>query len=411
MQMKKVREMLSAVLDEITPVDDDHTLRNVKRFLEEVAHEAQRLKIKGVPVLGGSFAKNTWLKGDYDVDVFFRFNLKYKNDVLSDLLEKILKKFGAVRIHGSRDYFQIRNEVCFEVIPVLDIKKSSDAQNVTDFSLGHVAWVNRKGKKLKNAIRLGKKFCKAQRVYGAESYIRGFSGHVLDILIIHYGGCMELLRAAAKWTPKVVIDPENKYKGKALQFLNASKTKSPLVVVDPVQSGRNASAAMSLEQFEAFVRAAKACVKKPSEKFFVQTAMVDADFKKKGTLLKMQLVPVDGVENVVGVKLLKAGEFLKKALDDFGVVASAWEWDKRSAAVWWFVVKQNVLSKEIIVEGPPLRFKEHVVRFKKAHKKTFIKKNKVFAMVKRDYIHPEDAVRAAAKHAYVKDKVKAMLLL
>lgn len=405
---KKMREIVNSVLEEITPHEKDSTLADVQKFLKNISLEAKKLKIKGKPILGGSFAKNTWLKGDYDVDIFFSFDLVHKKDNLSELLQKTLSQFNLLRIHGSRDYFQIRNGVCFEVIPVLNIKKATDAQNVTDFSVWHVDWANKKGKKLKNEIRLAKKFCKAQKVYGAESYIRGFSGHVLDILVVHYGGFIKLLNAASKWIPKTVIDTQNHYKGKALQLINKSKTESPLVVVDPVQPGRNASAAISQEKFDKFIKSAKAFLKKPAEEFFKIKPVNEDALKKKGFFLKIKITPVEGVENVIGVKLLKAGEFLKEKLEEFQVVYSDWEWDKKNDAIWRFVLKKEEISKETIMQGPPIRFKEHCERFKSCHEKTFLKKGKLFAQVLRQNTTPKTVLSAEFNNKYLKDKAKTI---
>lgn len=407
---KKTKQLFDELLKEITPTKEDDVLKQVNAFLADAEKEAKKLKIRAMPVLGGSFAKNTWLKGDYDVDIFFAFDLKYKDTDLSEMLSRILAKFKPLRIHGSRDYFQIRNGMCLEIIPVLNIKKAADAQNVTDFSLWHVDWTNKKGKKLKNDIRIAKKFCKAQRVYGAESYIRGFSGHVLDILVIHYGGFLQLLKAATKWTPKVIIDTENYHKGKALQFINKSKTESALLVVDPVQPGRNASAAISQEQFDKFVKSATQFIKNPSQEFFIKKPIDENLLRKKGTLLKIFITPVEGVENVIGVKMLKAGQFLQKKLEDFEVVLTEWEWDKKNPAVWHYVVRKKELPAETTFEGPPLKFKEHCDRFKKAHKKTFIKSGKVFATITREFTTPQQIIKAAISDNYLKDKAKKITL-
>ncbi len=145
---KKTKQLFDAVLSEITPTKEDDVLKQVTAFLADAQKEAKKLKINAKPILGGSFAKNTWLKGDYDVDIFFAFDLKYKSVDLSEMLGRILAKFKPLKIHGSRDYFQIRNGMCLEIIPVLNIKKAVDAQNVTDFSLWHVDWTNKKGKRV-----------------------------------------------------------------------------------------------------------------------------------------------------------------------------------------------------------------------------------------------------------------------
>ena len=408
---KKTNQILAAVLEEITPPKDDSTLKDINNFLSEAETEAKKLKIKAKPLLGGSFAKNTWLKGDYDVDVFFAFDLKYQKQNISELLKKILAKFNPEQIHGSRDYFHIKNKVCIEVIPVLNIKSSRDAQNVTDFSLWHVNWANKKGKKLKKDIRLAKKFCKSQRVYGAESYIRGFSGHVLDILVIHYKGFLPLIKAATRWKQKVIIDTENHYKGKALQYLNKSKTESPLVVVDPVQPGRNASAAISEEQFDKFISSAKSFVKTPSLKFFKPQQIDEAQLSKKGTLIKIKIEPLQGAENVTGVKLVRAGEYIKKALQPFEIIHTDWEWNKKDAAIFYFVIKKKELQKQFVVKGPPLKFKEHCERFRKAHEKTFTKTKNIYATITRQKTTPQEIIATTINDNYLKDKAKTIMQL
>ncbi|MBI4151242.1 nucleotidyltransferase domain-containing protein, partial [Candidatus Woesearchaeota archaeon] len=268
-----MKRILQDALVDITPGKTDlWVVNDVRTFLQRLALELKSRKINAKPVLGGSFAKDTWLKGDYDVDVFVAFDLKYAADDLSAMLEKALKPWNVVRVHGSRDYFQLKGKINFEIIPVLAIKRAKQAQNVTDFSPKHVAWVNSKGKRLKNDIRLFKQFCKAQRIYGAESYIRGFSGHVVDILVIYYGGFLRLLKAASKWSPteKTVLDYSNQYKGQALMHLNESKIQGPLVVVDPVQPNRNAAAAIEQKPYLGLISAAKRFLKKPAAHLFVE---------------------------------------------------------------------------------------------------------------------------------------------
>lgn len=224
--------------------------KEINEVVSAINSDLKKSKIKAEAVVGGSFAKDTHLIGDHDCDIFVRFDYKkYKETDLSELLEKILKQFKAERVHGSRDYFQFRKSLNYEVVPVLKINKASEAVNVTDASPLHVAWI-RKYKK-SDEIRLAKAFCKAYKIYGAESYIKGFSGHVLDILTVYYGDFIKLLKASQKWKDKTVIDIM-KYHDDALFELNSSKLQSPLIVVDPIQKDRNAAAALSYEAVEMF---------------------------------------------------------------------------------------------------------------------------------------------------------------
>ncbi len=404
--MPRVNAILRQVLAKIVP---QHTvLKEAQAFVDKINLAATKRKIRATAVLGGSFAKDTYIVGDYDVDVFVKFHPSYEDDKLSDLLYELIKEHKPVRIHGSRDYYQIKNNILFEVVPVREIKKPADAKNVTDFSPFHVAWV--KKAKLSDQIRLAKKFCKAQKVYGAESYKQGFSGHVLDIITIHYGSFIQLIKAAAKWKPKVVIDPKNKYKGRALQVLNKSKIQGPLVVIDPTQPGRNAAAALNLENFSVFVAAAQKFLKSPSIKFFEEKQTDISQLKKKGTLLVVDITPLDGPENIVGAKIAKLHEFLASKLKDFGIKESLWEW-KDERAVIYLVVKNSTLPAEFTHPGPPLQKTQHVEAFKKQYKKTWVENNRIFAKAQRKFRGAQEALKAACNDSYVKERAKRCVLL
>jgi len=140
------------------------------------------------------------------------------------------------------------------------LKKASEVVNITDISPLHSKWVNKFGKGLKDEIRLAKQFCKANKLYGAESHITGFSGYVLEILTIHYKGFKNLIKAITKWKPKVIIDTE-KYHKKPLFDLDKSKTHSPIIIIDPVQKSRNASAAVDIEKFNKLIQYSKEFLK------------------------------------------------------------------------------------------------------------------------------------------------------
>ena len=239
---------LDKIKKELRP--DISVLKEVEDFVKLINREIHKNNIKAVCIPGGSVAKGTFLKGDFDVDLFVKFGTGYSN--ISKLLHKILTPFNPDLVHGSRDYYQIKRKLNYEIVPVLDITDPDKAENVTDMSPLHVQWVkNHLQKGQDDEIRLAKKFCKSINVYGAESYIKGFSGHVIDILIIHYGSFHKLLEATKKWKPKVIIDTEKYYKSsRELLFnMNQSKISGPMIIIDPILKTRNAASALSYEKF------------------------------------------------------------------------------------------------------------------------------------------------------------------
>lgn len=399
-----MNEILKKALIELKP--EQKKVKEVEEFLAKLNKEIKKSRIKAAAVSGGSYAKDTWLKGDYDVDVFVKFDLKYKTHEISKLLGRILKRFRPIKLHGSRDYYWVQNELRYEIIPVMNIKKPNEAQNTTDFSPWHVAWVNREGKKCKDDIRLAKKFMKAQGCYGAESYIKGFSGHVVDILVIYYKGFLPLLRAAAKWKPKVIIDYYKKVGKNAEFILNKSKIQGPMIIIDPVQPERNAAAALSHDMFDLFVASAKKFLEKPSGKYFEYQELDLEQLKKKGKLVLVDVEVPEGKEDPVGAKLVKAFGYIAKELEEFGVIKKEWEWDRYKNAVFIYLLKKEKLPDAYEQPGPPIAMQKETIKFKKKHKKTFVKEGRTWAKIKYEFRTPEEfLIKTVFKADYLKDKV------
>ena len=250
-----INSILIEILEKVEPPKKELDIikNSLEDFIKKFEKKLKILKINAEVFVGGSFAKNTVIKKDYyDVDVFIRFDKKYGNEEISKLTGKILKGFVNVSIiHGSRDYFRVKISPSFfiEIIPVRKIKNPKDAENITDLSYSHVNYIKRKIKsqKLLDEMKLAKMFCYANHCYGAESYIKGFSGYSLELLIYYYGSFLKFIKTISKMENKIVLDIEKQYKNKQeiLMDLNSSKLKSPIVLIDPTYKQRNTLAALS----------------------------------------------------------------------------------------------------------------------------------------------------------------------
>src|SRR3989344_6525061 len=255
------------IIKKIKPSDRERALvsKKVNSFLSQLKQALPALK----PELAGSFAKDTWLSGDHDIDIFIKFPYKkYHSQDISKLLER--KLTAHIKVHGSRDYFQVQSQgYMFELIPVLDINSAEKAKNVTDVSPLHSIWVKKHIKGKADEIRLVKQFTKANNVYGAESYIRGFSGYLLEVLTIHYKGFFNFIKEASLWQQHEAIDPSRHYKSRDAMLKHLNKAKhTPLMVIDPVQPSRNIAAALSKEKLQEFIAASKAFFHHPATSFF-----------------------------------------------------------------------------------------------------------------------------------------------
>lgn len=445
--MAAINEVLTKVAAECLPTqaEEEKLKLKIDEFMQKLKQAAKNNKINAEIMLGGSAAKGTFLKKDFDVDVFIRFDYSYKDKPLSELLEGLLNSlnnslksplknitaFKFVRVHGSRDYFQAEYKgIHYELIPVLYVTDTKKALNVTDMSPLHVEWLKKhlndnklndtkinENKSLRKEILLAKLFCKAQGCYGAESYIQGFSGHVLDILLVNYCSFLNLLKASQKWKQFDVIDVE---KHGTSNQLNQSKI-SPLIIIDPLQPDRNAAAALSAEKFELFKQKAKEFLANPSPEVFVKKDYSLADLKKLKTnlasakLIILNVKALDGKEDIVGAKLLKSYTHILKnlQLNEFTMTASGWKWDKRDKAKkaeFWFVVKESQLSDTALRMGPPLKETHSVEAFKAKHPNAFVKDNRLYANVKRQFKTSEKLIASLIKDEYVSEKVAGIRL-
>ncbi len=426
-----IASVLKEVLKEVSPLPEDVDLieSSLKDFLVKFEKSLKRLKINAEIFVGGSYAKKTMIRKDnYDIDIFVRF---VKDQNISKLLEKALRGFSAKLIHGSRDYFQVTvtKDIFFEIIPVVKVKNPKEAKNITDLSYSHVKYMNRKikTKEILDEIKLAKVFCYANDCYGAESYIHGFSGYALELLVYHYGSFLKFIREMAKssghpWVypetvsgetstrGKIVVDTEKQYRNKTQIMLdiNTSKLKSPIVLVDPTYKQRNVAAALSEETFEKFQKVCKSFLKNPSMKFF---ELQEIDFEKIKKMCTSRCIPKEGTRtsheapncgikgqfefieleiktnrqagDIAGSKLLKFNKHLGGEIERFFVIKNqGFEYKDGSLAKSFFVLKNR---GEVLYDGPMIKDEKNMKKFKEEHSKTFIKNKRIYAKKKIDF--------------------------
>lgn len=407
------------VLKRIKPsAEEKKHLQDTISWMKQLIFSKAQEKDQDVEVIpGGSTAKGTFLKGDFDVDMFVRFRSDSKD--LSDELESILSSiseqegFSLERVHGSRDYFTFTARGCFfEIVPVKYITDPKHAENVTDMSPLHIIWSEKRlTEEKRDDIRLAKQFCKANGVYGAESYIKGFSGHVLEILVIHHGGFEALLENASEWKKKEVIDPAGHHDNPQ-KALNESKQQSPLILVDPVDPQRNAAAALSKERYDHFKTQAHRFLTNPSEDFFTiphfKREKVINQHKENDILFIITITPQSGKKDVVGAKILQVYKHLKRQLElhEFNIKHSAWWFDEEESHIALFV-DNTPLSETRLHQGPPVSRTQAAERFKTMHNNVFEKEGVWVARVAREYTDAETCIRQLLNGTYISERVKA----
>ncbi|MBT7706342.1 hypothetical protein HN747_02745 [archaeon] len=390
----KYKNLLKQILAESVPSKSE--ISDMKRLANELIKDLSKQKITAK--IGGSMAKNTLIKKDnQDIDIFVQFKTEEETKNLEKILKKIKTRGKLVCIHGSRDYFRIEfPDVSLEIIPTVKCKDPATAQNITDLSLTHVDYVGGKIKrrpKLANEIRLAKIFCAASDCYGAESYIQGFSGYSLELLIIHFGSFTNFLKKMPRMgypqgADKVkVIDIEKQFKRNREVFreLNESKLISPIILIDPTYKYRNVTAALTQKTLNKFTEYTKEFLKNPTREYFQKKLIDEGEIisyakKSSATYLKLEIETEKQEGDIAGTKMKKFHNFFQEQLrnKEQNILLSEFAYNGSGQSSVGYVVVKEV--KRIEVEGPKKEMKEASKKFLKGKKEIFEKKGSLWTM-------------------------------
>jgi tRNA nucleotidyltransferase (CCA-adding enzyme) len=251
------------VLDHIRPQKEeyDHIWSVAGRLIDAVNRSGLA---RGMVV--GSVARNTWVRGDRDLDIFMLFDPGLPRDELArqglDLGRRIARTYGGdIREkYAEHPYINTIIEGLFiDLVPCYAVDRATEIQSAVDRTPFHTRYVEDHIEGYMDDVLLLKQFTKTSGIYGSDHMTEGFSGYLCELLVIHYGGFTPLLEAASNWRPGTVIDIE-RHQGK--DFLES------LVVIDPVDPDRNVAAALSLTKMFEFVELCRGYLEAPGLDFF-----------------------------------------------------------------------------------------------------------------------------------------------
>ena len=296
-----MKKILNDVLEKIRPNENEK---------EKIARIYKTLKDKVIeegvePLIVGSIAKGTNLKGA-DIDLFIKFdeNINLKKEGLK-IARKILP--NGKELYAQHPYLrgEIEN-IGIDVVPCYTIKDSSKSISAVDRTPFHTKWVKANIKGKEDEIRLTKQFLKGAGAYGANAAIGGFSGYLVEILIIKYGNFEELINEIANWRPPVIIQKVE------------DAPKAAMMIQDPVDERRNVSAGVTLRGLGAAILAAKAFLNNPTLEFFFPK---NKSREAKGHVTTVILPHPGGSEETVLPWLQKQGRKIYNAVSDFEPIA------------------------------------------------------------------------------------------
>ena len=241
------------------------------RLLTRILETHPGLRDEAVSVeIQGSYAKDTWISRDFDLDVFIVFPRTRSRDwVRSRGFEMIREAVHRAGLPYTVDYAEhpyitvVLLGLEANLVPALE----AGGERLSVYrTIHHTRYVSSRLRGWqKKHVRLLKSFLKAVDAYGADSRVQGVSGSLSELLILAYGCFPRAIKAISSWRPGIAIDPET---GEARQAAGWRPGQPPLLVPDPVDPSRNAAAAVSAETLARLVLAAKAYTRAPCPDFY-----------------------------------------------------------------------------------------------------------------------------------------------
>src|SRR5213594_1747559 len=356
---------------------------------ERMSQLAERLKgqvqtildkggIGGTVSIQGSFARDTWLSGEADLDLFANFPPTMdRQEWTGRVLPAIRKGIHAKTIdrYAEHPYLEFHiDNIRVNVVPCYSVEKG-EWMSATDRTPYHTEYMKQHLTiEMRLEARLLKRFMKGIRTYGAEIRVGGFSGMLVETLILHYQSFLETLVQASKWKPIIILDIEKAIGG---QDSRAREFDSPLVVMDPIDPNRNLAAAVRDDKLWGFVAASRQLQKHPGTWYFFPPKPVAKTRSQFSKILDHQNRSIAAiffeharlVPDVLWGQLLKMEKSLTELMtrQDFHPIRSTvWSDERRSSAIL-VELDSSTLSGVQLRQGPPVSKQEDSQGFLDRH--------------------------------------------
>jgi tRNA nucleotidyltransferase (CCA-adding enzyme) len=365
--MKK--DIEKEILKKIKPsAEENHRIQQVANDIKEkILVQRNTVPYAFDVLLVGSIAKGTYLSGNPDIDLFIRFNpqvpLKHLEKFGLQIGKKALPQWtiqyaNHPYVRSTYKGFQV------DIVPCFKVDHPSKKISAVDRTPFHTNYVIKHLKENeKDEVRLLKKFLQGIDCYGAEEKIRGFSGYLAELLIIHYSSFQNLVSSCQHWRVGEFFNLDEE---------NHNNFRDPLIFIDPVDSTRNVASALSKDKFQIFIKACQAYYKHPKMEFFIPHPITPWPLAKIGKKVKNCvgiLIPKPSVvEDILYSQIRKACKNLVVLCNQYDFFVEDVFYYVNDYITLFLKLKNMELPFYKFHMGPPCDKKEHVSFFKKRWK-------------------------------------------
>ena len=269
---------------------------------------------RGIPLrralVAGSAARGTFLHERFDIDLFLLFPPELPRERLESdglrLAEAILET--PEKHYAEHPYLRGRFEgFTVEAVPGYAIEDPSQPLTAVDRTPFHQEYLaSHLTPDQVNQVRLTKQFLRSLGVYGSEAKTAGFSGYLVELLIVRLGSFDALLEAARTWRlPVRLATPGSR---------PAVPDDVAMILDDPVDPHRNVATALSAESLARFILAARELLRAPTLAAFfpespapISLAEAKARVSSRGTHVTVVRLPRPNlVDDILYPQLRKA---------------------------------------------------------------------------------------------------------
>jgi tRNA nucleotidyltransferase (CCA-adding enzyme) len=359
----------------IPPKSNQNELEKISKEIQKVIMNFKDKRILKV-IVGGSFAKGTWLDNDTDIDFFVMIEPTVERNEFEELGKSIgfhaLKKYNPYLRYSEHPYVEGKvNGVRINIVPCYKVQLNK-WKSAADRSPFHTIFMETKlNEFLKSEVRVLKKFLKSIGIYGSQISVSGFSGYVTEVLILKYGSFRNVIQTFAELKPDYIVSLESPDQSAIEKF------RSPIIIIDPIDSNRNLGAAISAECLAKFVLTSRLFLQAPSTKFFIKSSRSNTkiiSYIKSNLLIidfKIQIRSPDILWGQLKKKLTSISKQL--ANTGFEIIKKFCFTDEQEQAVFIFMVKYTNLSKINLNVGPKIFLKNETDSYiKKRGKKSIM---------------------------------------
>ena len=241
----------------------DHVRTELVRRVEVAARERHSPLVRAM--VAGSAARGTFMTDRLDVDLFLLFPPDFPRDRLREeglalgravLTDPETRYAEHPYLRGRFEGFQV------DAVPGFAIDDPSHPISAVDRTPFHQAYLAaRETPELVREVRLAKQFFRSVGVYGSEARTEGFSGYLIELLVVRFGSLRELLLAARHWRIPVRLAEPGREPPRLPEHV-------ALILADPVDPNRNVASALSRRNLGLLVLAAGAYLDRPSPSWF-----------------------------------------------------------------------------------------------------------------------------------------------